>query len=51
VRYGVVVREHVTFVGVQAIPAVEQCASALASVRVQTWQAFVHSRHDAFFAP
>jgi hypothetical protein len=29
-------RVHVTFVGVHAIPAVEQCVSAFASLRVQT---------------
>jgi len=44
-------RVHVTLVGVQAMPAVEQCAGAFASVRAQTWQAFVHSRHVAFCAP
>jgi hypothetical protein len=42
---------HVTFVGVHAMPAVEQWVVALASVRVQTWQAFVHSRQAAFCAP
>ncbi|MDF2116716.1 hypothetical protein PY365_14110 [Roseiarcaceae bacterium H3SJ34-1] len=41
---------HIIAFGVQAIPGVEHCGLPAES-RLQTWQAFVHSAHEALRTP